>query len=93
MSYWIVAGPTADAGDFALFLWSGKAADRPTPFAGVDFRKYGQFRPEALFVVPNTTLLQILSDDGGVKVDSTDCKDLDASRQTFRSITVDITKP
>ena len=90
-SYWIVAGPPADSGDFALFRWSGKAADRPTPFPGIDFRK-DQLRPEALFAVPNTTLLQILSDDGGLKVGSTDCKDLDAARQTFRSITIDTSR-
>ncbi|ROZ78805.1 DUF3616 domain-containing protein [Ramlibacter sp. WS9] len=91
-SYWIVAGPPADTGDFALFRWSGKAADRPTPIVGIDFKKYGQFRPEALFAVPNTTLVQILSDDGGVKVGSMECKDLDASKQTFQSITIDATK-
>lgn len=88
-SYWIVGGPTADAGDFRLFRWSGKAAERPAPVAGIDFSKNGQLRPEALFAVPGTTLVHILSDDGGVKVGSVECKNLDAAKQTFRGITFD----
>lgn len=90
--YWIVAGPSADSGDFALFRWSGKAADPPTPFPAIDFRKYEQFRPEALFALSSSTLVQVLSDDGGLKVGATECKKTDASRQTFRGVTIDATR-
>lgn len=90
--YWIVAGPAADAGSFTLFHWSGKAGDAPKPFTGVDFKKHADFRPEALFAIPNTSLVQILSDDGGAPAGPSTCKELDAAKQTFRSIRVDIGK-
>ena len=31
--YWIVAGSFESGGKFMLFHWSGKASDRPKPFA------------------------------------------------------------
>jgi Protein of unknown function (DUF3616) len=81
--YLLIAGPTADAGTFALFRWSGKAGDDATP-VGADLKG---LRPEALFVTSEG--LQLLSDDGGVKVGADDCKDLDdESKQSFRAIVV-----
>lgn len=80
----IVAGPPADDGRFALYRWSGKAADKPQPLA-VDLQ---DLRPEALFQVPGTPTVQILSDDGGVVVGGVRCKDLPAAQRSFRSLTV-----
>ncbi|MBT9291400.1 DUF3616 domain-containing protein [Prosthecodimorpha staleyi] len=82
--YLIVAGPTADAGSFALYRWSGGAAD-PIAVPGIDF---GTLRPEALFAVAGSSELQILSDDGGVKIGGAECKSLPAAQQHFRGITV-----
>jgi len=45
--------------------------------------------PEALFAIPDTNDVQILSDDGGERYDDVDCSDgAAASKQAFRSITV-----
>ena len=79
-AYMIIAGPHADHGDFALYRWSGQAQDRPVRLAHQDFDKV---RPEALFAIPGTRQLQILSDDGGAHV-----KELAQAEQTFQSVTV-----
>jgi hypothetical protein len=84
-SYLIVAGPTADRGNFALFRWSGRTGDAATPVAGVELK---DLRPEALFALSGSNRVQLLSDDGGVKVDGVECKKLPAARQTFRSLTI-----
>jgi len=85
--YLIVAGPPADEGSFALYRWSGKANDAPTVLA-VDF---GSLRPEALFELPNTHAVQILSDDGGIDMGGVPCKKLPPGQRAFRSITVELT--
>ncbi len=82
--YLIVAGPTADEGSFALYRWSGKRSDSAEPIAA----DLGSLRPEALFAVPNTTKVQLLSDDGGVVTAGVECKKLPAAKQTFRSLVV-----
>ena len=82
-SYLIVAGPPADQGSFALYRWSGLAADAPTPITGVDLKG---LRPEALFAIPQSDRVQLLSDDGGVKVDGVACKKLPEARQAYRSL-------
>jgi hypothetical protein len=45
-------------------------------------------KPEAIFTMPGTQRLRILSDDGGVLRDGVACKRLPAARQGFRSVTV-----
>lgn len=84
-TYVIVGGPAAERGRFVLFRWSGKVEERAVPMAGVDL---GDLRPEALFAIPGTNALQLLSDDGGVVIDGQACKRLPAERQTFRSTIV-----
>ena len=81
--YLVVAGPTADQGDFRLYRWSGQAADAPRHVPELSF---GSLRPEAMFAWPQTGLVQILSDDGGVEVGGVACKDRPAAEQAFRSI-------
>jgi hypothetical protein len=83
--YLIVAGPVADNGSFALYRWSGRPGDAATPVARVDL---GDLRPEAAFAIPQTGLVQLLSDDGGVMSGGVECKKLPSARQTFRSLTV-----
>jgi hypothetical protein len=84
-SYLIVAGPTADRGNFALFRWSGRAGDAATPVTGVDLK---HLRPEALFALPGSGRVQLLSDDGGVEIAGVECKKLPVARQIFRSLTI-----
>lgn len=77
-SYLIVAGPIDGSGVSKLYRWSGRPADDPIPVDGIDF---SGFNPEALFLVPNRSELQILSDDG--KTDGEKC-----SEKKFRSMIV-----
>ena len=85
--YLIVAGPPADAGTFALYRWSGKAGEAAAPMPGTAL---GTLRPEALFAVPNTRRIQILSDDGGIETNGVACKDRLAIERSFRSITIEL---
>jgi hypothetical protein len=84
-SYLIVAGPTADHGSFALFRWSGRRDDAPTPVSGIDL---GNLRPEALFAIPDSNRVQLLSDDGGVVINGVECKRLPPASQSFRSLNI-----
>jgi hypothetical protein len=81
--YLIVAGPPADAGTFAMFRWSGKPNDMPTP-ARAD---PGTLRPEALVAWPDGQIT-LLSDDGGVTVDKKACKDADKGKRAFRALDI-----
>lgn len=83
--YLIVAGPTGDKGTFALFRWSGRRAEAPTPATGIDLNN---LRPEALFALPGSNRLQLLSDDGGVAIGGVECKMLPEAEQNFRSLTI-----
>ncbi len=83
--YLIVAGPTGDQGSFALFRWSGQHDETPTPVAGIDLKN---LRPEALFTIPGSNRVQLLSDDGGIVVGGLECKKLPAANQRFRSFSV-----
>jgi hypothetical protein len=82
-TYVIVAGPAADVGTFVLYRWSGRPGDAATPVPAADL---GTLRPEALFAVPQTSLVQLLSDDGGVRFAGVECKALPIQRQSFRSL-------
>jgi hypothetical protein len=84
-TYLIVAGPTADRGSFALYRWSGAAAEAPVMAPDVALR---DLRPEALFAIPQSPRVQLLSDDGGLLVGGGECKNLPMSRQAFRSLVV-----
>jgi len=84
--YVIAAGPVADDGTFALYRWSGAASDRPVAFGQTAI---ATLKPEAIFTMPGTQRLRILSDDGGVLRDGVECKRLPAARQGFRSVMVE----
>ncbi|NJD25423.1 MAG: DUF3616 domain-containing protein [Betaproteobacteria bacterium] len=86
-TYFIVAGPTADRGTFAIYRWSGKADDPARLAAGVNL---GTLRPEALFAIPESDRLLILSDDGGIRLDGIECKKRNAQEQAFRSLILEI---
>jgi hypothetical protein len=83
--YLIVAGPFDNVGGFVLYKWSGAAASPPVMVQGIDFK---DLHPEALFAVPGTDMVQILSDDGEREIGGMHCKELPDSQQFFRSITL-----
>jgi hypothetical protein len=83
-SYLVVAGPPADEGAFTLHRWSGSSDEPATRIEGLDL---AGLQPEALFPVSRDAV-QLLSDDGGVKIDGRECKDLDEAQQSFRAIVI-----
>ncbi len=82
LAYMIVAGPPADHGEFALYRWSGEPQERPVQLLHEPFDKA---RPEALFAIPGTRKVQVLSDDGGPHV-----KKLGDQEQQFLSLIVEL---
>lgn len=85
-SYLIVAGPFDEETGFDLYRWTGDAKDDPEI---VKDSKMAGLNPEALFSIPGTTHVQILSDDGAEKVaGGKKCKDLPQASQSFRSLTI-----
>lgn len=80
--YLVVGGPTADEGTFALFHWRG-GDDTPQRLA---HPALGSLRPEALFGWPGSPELQLLSDDGGIRIRGKECKKLKAGEQSFRGL-------
>jgi hypothetical protein len=82
--YLIAAGPFNGKGNFALYRWSGKAAETPRQIPNVSL---GTLRPEAMAVYPgNPDKIQVLSDDGDETIDGSRCKDNpDAGKRRFRS--------
>ena len=90
--YVIVAGPYGKARNskikppFALFTWSGNEADvKPRMMKKVKLPH--DFSPEAVFEIPGSSNMMLLSDDGTDK-----CKDADKSRKSFRALTVAVPK-
>jgi hypothetical protein len=85
-SYLVVAGPTGDDGTFALYSWSGDAKDAAVEIPEI---KVGTLNPEAMFFEPgDATGVQIISDDGGRKIDGKDCKDAPLANRRFRGSTL-----
>ena len=87
-SYVIVAGPHLDAEKsnikppFALYIWSGKQGDNKVDkMEGVAIPD--DFRPEAMFAVPESSSMVLLSDDG-----TKECKKAEKLQKTFRALTV-----
>ena len=80
LAYMIVAGPPGNVGGFSLWQWSGAPGEAARRLDHPDLRA---LHPEALFAIPGTRSVQILSDDGGPAA-----KGLPEAQQTFRSITV-----
>ncbi|MGE0725773.1 MAG: DUF3616 domain-containing protein, partial [Alphaproteobacteria bacterium] len=81
--YLIIAGPIDDERPFALYRWSGIEGDRPrrivTPV--ID-----GLQAEALFEVPGTAAVQVLSDDGRHRIGGIECKALPPGQRAFRAV-------
>jgi Protein of unknown function (DUF3616) len=84
--YLVVAGPTGDDGTFALYSWSGDAKDAAVEIPEI---KFGTLNPEAMFFEPGDAAeVQIISDDGGRKIDGKECKKAPLTKQRFRGSTL-----
>jgi hypothetical protein len=86
--YIIVAGPYDNGGsgegaDFALYSWSGQASAKPKRWVDAPLATLG---PEAMFQIPNTQSIHVLSDDGDV------CARLNLAdtEMSFRGIVLDL---
>lgn len=87
--YIIVAGPYDNGGssgegsDYALYSWSGQASAKPKRWVDAPLATLG---PEAMFQIPNTQLIHVLSDDGDVcaRLNLTD------TEMSFRGIVLDL---
>lgn len=64
---YVLAGPKASLGGFALYRWSGAVDKQPVLVRKLEPSK-PSWRPEALVEIPNSSQLLILSDDGVVLV-------------------------
>lgn len=84
--YLIVAGHFAHELPSQLYVWDGVTPPRLQ--AQVEF---GDFNPEAIFVPPSGDDVLVLSDDGELAIDGTECKKLpSATRKRFRGAWVRI---
>lgn len=84
-SYFIIAGPIAHEGTFALYRWPG-VGHKASKVESVEF---GSLHPEALFVFPSEpSTLQILSDDGSRTLGDTNRKSPPPEKRSFRSIQI-----
>jgi hypothetical protein len=88
-TYVIAAGAFDDSPAFHLFSWSGDPAQPPARLPD----DLSGLRPEAIVVFPGRNEVLLLSDDGGVKVNGTECKDLPKAQQSFRSRWISLAKP
>ena len=82
--YLIVAGPITDSGSFALFKWSGIAGHGAILLDAA----LKDLRPEALFATGSGNDVQLLSDDGGIRVNGIECKKLPQAQHKFRSLII-----
>jgi hypothetical protein len=84
--YLIIAGSYKKGGKSRLYQWSGNPKDTPVEIKNVDL---SSLNPEAIIVYPGIVdKVQILSDDGAIEHDGTECKKLpkgDECKQ-FRSV-------
>jgi len=65
-AYYLIVGPQAGDGTMILCRWSGRPSDPPQPVHTFD--RTGRLTPEALFEIPGTRSLYVLSDDGTLEI-------------------------
>ncbi|MCF6112227.1 DUF3616 domain-containing protein [Mesorhizobium muleiense] len=83
-TYLIAAGSTSDSQEFALYRWSPGST---VPLRKLDSSALAGMRPEALFVIPGTNVVQVLSDDGSDQCSDESTPDGD---RHFRSVDIEI---
>ena len=81
--YLVVAGQTGEGGASHLFTWDGAGTPE---LVEVDLSAYN---PEAFFSPEERDRILMLSDDGGVSIGGTPCKDVeDVNERRFRAVWV-----
>ncbi|NOJ48434.1 hypothetical protein [Bradyrhizobium archetypum] len=70
---------------FALFTWSGREGD--TEPAAMNVKISADFAPEAVFAIPGSSSMMLLSDDGTKK-----CKAAGKAQKSFRALTLPVSK-
>jgi hypothetical protein len=91
-AYLMVAGPFDDKGSFSLYRWCGDPRHAPERIEEVDL---APLHPEALFALPDSREILLLSDDGDEPVEGKSCKDLKdhPELQKFRSLRISLPAP
>lgn len=92
-AYAILTGSVSENQGYGVYLWSGDKNDtRPKEIKGINFSD--KFNPEAVFYLPGSESIYILSDDGNQKYHGIKCKDIEASGQVvfFRALKILKTK-
>jgi hypothetical protein len=86
--YLVMAGSYLDCPCLSLRLWSGVVGEKPRvlPLPLLADTRI-DFRPEAMFVIPGTNRVQMLSDDGDVPRLKQACKHGPVSQRRLRSFT------
>lgn len=80
---YVVGGPIADAGTFALYRWNTQEAPALVQMLGSSAGS-----PESLAFYPGSTDLQVGLDGSSVSAGATTCKDAAPSAQLFRDLVV-----
>lgn len=87
--YLIIAGSFTAASPSHLYTWDGQGA--PTRVPDIEFH---DFNPEGFFTPEERDAILLLSDDGTVSIDGTECKRLaDPARKRFRGMWVTLPPP
>lgn len=87
--YWIVAGPYDQGATSRLFAWDGGPKAQALDQVTLD-----GFNPEGFFTPEGRDRIMLLSDDGSVAVDGTECKRLeDPAKKRFRGLWVSLPLP
>jgi hypothetical protein len=103
-AYLIIAGSEDNQRPPLLYRWTGRREDSPEIMKeSAIFKEWVDFNPEAFFIYPGTTGIQLLSDDGDMpinnrkvgkkknKLKNCRCKDLpDTKMKYFRGMRVEI---
>ncbi len=93
--YVIIGGAPDGKKRSRLFLWSGFEQEQPRVAANVNFKQQKDFNPEALIVYDDHSAVQVLSDDGTLRLDDGAggvcvCKELqDARLKKYRSLWIE----
>jgi hypothetical protein len=84
--YLIVAGPFDQGATSRLFTWDGGASAEP-----LDRVSLAGFNPEGFFTPEGRARIMLLSDDGSVSIDGTECKRVkDPAAKRFRGLWVSL---
>lgn len=83
-AYYLLAGPKT-GGPIALYRWSGAESDTPTRLGPIHGLK-----AEGLFPSATGSWLQLVSDDGTLRVGGVECKKAEPARRSFRSRRLDL---